>query len=144
MAAGRRDLSGGIFGLVSVIEEHESAIEYDLLTKTRYSLADVGESLSYKRLLAFIKHLPSDSALFREMEPDTAPWMTGEKTAALLADMYDLIESFKATFVNSKSKRKLRSLTPYPRPWLENKGVKKVGKDPIPISEFESWWEGGK
>lgn len=143
MADGRRSIPGGIFGLVEVIGEHETALEYDLLTKTRYSLDDVGERLSYRSLIAFIRHLPADSAYFREVEPDVAPWTDGRVTTALLADIYDLLNAFRGTYVNAHSKKKQRQLKPYPRPWLEDKSVKKVGKDPIPIKDFEKWWEGG-
>ena len=82
-------------------------------------------------LISFIKYLPPDSALNRDMNPkdEFGVWHETVKTNAILADIFDLLAR-----VNSKKGR----AKPYPRP------IKKqsVGKGAIPISEFWDWWNG--
>ena len=143
MVAGWESRFGGILGLVALVEEHGSAIDYDLLTLTSYSLDDIGDGLPWSRFRSFIRHLPAGSALYRELEPDQALWSDGLRTADVLADIFDLLQSFRGTYVNANSKgRKVRNLKPYPRPWLKPK-MQHIGRDPIPIKDFDSWWEGG-
>ena len=81
-------------------------------------------------LLSFINYLPLDSALNNEMNPedDRGPWFTTVKTNAILADIFDL-------YVAAHTKKGQKPST-YPRP----KQSQKVGKDPIPVSEFWDWW----
>lgn len=81
-------------------------------------------------LLSFINYLPPDSALNSEMNPDDekGPWFTTVKTNAILADIFDV-------FMAAHTKKGVQP-KPYPRP----KQKQKVGKDPIPISEFWDWW----
>ena len=81
-------------------------------------------------LLSFINYLPPDSALFQSMHPDdeNGPWFTTVKTNAILADLYDV-------YVASHTKKGVNPQK-YPRP----KEKQKIGKDPIPISEFWDWW----
>lgn len=124
------------------MEEHGSAIDYDLLTLTSYSISDIGDALPWSRFLSFIRHLPMGSALMRELEPEQALWSDGTRLADVLADIFDLLNGFKGTYINAHSKKRARSIEPYPRPWLKKK-TKHFGKDPIPISEFDTWWKGG-
>lgn len=142
MAGRRRPRYGGILSLVALVEEHGSAIDYDLLTLTQYALTDVGSSLPWSRFRSFIQHLPLGSALMRELEPEQAYWSDGARTADVLADVFDLLQSFKATFVNAHSKRRSRNIEPYPRPWLRRK-KQHFGKDAIPLADFDKWWKGG-
>lgn len=142
MAGDVLSLPGGIISLVELVVSHGSALDYDLLTLTRYTLDDIGADLSWERLLHFVQHLPATSALVREMEPDMAQWVDGRALADILADMFDLLQSFLGTYVNANSKKKSRRLKPYPRPWLKPT-TRHFGSDPIPISEFDKWWKEG-
>ena len=83
-------------------------------------------------LLSFIQYLPPDSALYRELNPDdeNGLWFTTLKTNAILADLYDAYAR-----VHTK---KGHTAKPYPRPMVKEKA--KLGKDPIPISQFWDWW----
>ena len=85
-------------------------------------------------LLSFINHLPPDSELRAEMEPqdEFGEWYTTKKTNMILADLFDV-------FVQSKTK-KGRKAKEYPRP----KQKKRIGRGAIPISEFWDWWNGGE
>ena len=74
----------------------ESALNYDLMTKTAHVLADVGRSLSWGDLSDFVANLPPDSALIRAMNPQASAWASGAACASLLADVYDAIIGISA------------------------------------------------
>lgn len=94
-------------------------------------------------LCHFVKHLPLDSATAAEQSgyDGLAVWGSTTRTNMLLADIYDAISAFRYVFTISKSKRgKAKKPRPYPRPWVREK-VRKIGKDPIPVSAFGDWWK---
>lgn len=124
------------------MEEHGAALDYDLLTKTCYQLRDVGGALPWGALLHFVQFLPRDSALKSDMAPatDAERWTRGDATATILADLYDLLSQFRAEMAVKGSERKPRRPKPYPRPGVRPAGTQHLGKDPIPVSEFEGWW----
>ena len=110
------------------------------MTKTRYLLRDVGTLMPEGALLAFVRHLPPDSALRREMDPDTA-WLTGEPTPMLLAAIYDQLSWLQYTIVKANGGKPMKP-RPLKRPGVRD-SVQKVGKSPIPISDFDEWYYGG-
>lgn len=125
-----------------LIHEHGPALDYDLITMTRYNLGDVGGALPWAALRHFVDHLPRTSALSRELVPlsDEERWIAGDMTAPILADIYDAIAQVGANLVAKGTGRQPRTVKPYPRPW-EGRGERRIGSDPIPVSEFESWWD---
>ena len=139
---GGRGHAGGIAELCQLIEAHGAAIDYDLMTLTRYQLCDLGGALSYGALRHFLQYLPRTSAFSREIQPPSEAelWAEGNATAALLADLIDAVNSVGASLMAKGSGRKPRAVKPYPRPW-ETKGTQHIGKDPIPVSEFDAWWD---
>lgn len=139
----RRSDHGGIAELAQLIGEHGSALDYDLLTLTGYTLSDIGGALPWGALLHFVQHLPRDSALSRELEPtsDAERWANGAATAAILADLYDLISQFNNNMAARGTGRRARAAKPYPRPWERAKrGQRRIGSDAVSIAEFERWW----
>lgn len=115
-----------------MIQEHDRAIEYDLMTRTGRTLSEymdmgAGGKLA---LLSFIENLPPDSALNREMNPkdEWGPWLSTLKTNAILADIFDV-------YVAAHTRKGHQPVT-YPRP----KQNQSIGKDAIPVSEFWDWW----
>ena len=137
----RRD-AGGIAELARIIEEHGPALDYDLLTRTRYDLRDVGGALSWGALRHFVQYLPRDSALSRELMPptDAERWTNGEATASLLADLFDLVAMLRSEVLAKGSGKKPKHPRPYPRPGTKPKNTRHVGSKPIPIAKFEEWW----
>lgn len=81
-------------------------------------------------LLSFIRYLPPDAALARELNPkdDAWVWSTPTKTNAILADIFDVF-----VLANSKKGKKPK---PYPRPTKQEH----IGRDAIPIKDFWDWW----
>ena len=136
---GRR---GGIASLAEVIEEHGKALNYDLMTKTRWTLADVGRGLPWSALSAFVAYLPPDSALARSRGVD-ATWTRDQM---LLAQICDLLADANWMSVCKGMKRSKwpKRPKPIPRPGVKGKGNEKhIGSKPIPVSEFDKWYYGG-
>lgn len=121
------------------MSEHYGAINYDLMTRTRYTLDDVGGVLSWDSLHSFITHLRSDSALARELGKATG-WEDTIKTNALLADLYDLLQAVNANLqsiaTHGKKKQKIR---PYPRPGKDDNNTRKIGKKALPYNSLREW-----
>lgn len=147
---GRRSPAGGIADLAGIIAEHGGAVDYDLMTLTSFTLDDLGRALSWRALSHFVAHLPPTSALVREMHPEmgaTLAWADGSMVAPLLADLIDSVAYGRWEYLASrvpKGKKRPRVPKRMPRPWEKaevEKGERRVGSDPIPISEFDSWWE---
>lgn len=118
---------------------HRQAIEYDLLTKTGYTLADVGGALSNSALLSFATHLQGDSATAREIDPD-AQWTL---VPMLLARISDDLQQFVWLYscVHAGKGRKPTQPKPIPRPGVDD-GTRHIGKGAIPVSEFDEWYGG--
>lgn len=136
-----RCVDGGIASLVELIQSHGSALEYDLLTRTHYSLRDLPCRLDWLQLGAFVKHLPLDSALKSEMEPEAAYWEGARRVPMMLADIYDAVAWLQYSYVQAHAKQKIQKPKPYPRPGVK-KAVKTYGRGAIRIKNFNDWWDG--
>ena len=64
------------------------------------------------------------------------------QTNAMLADVYDLLANFATAFAAAHSKSRPKKPKRYPRPW--EKCEQRIGRDPIPIKDFDSWYYGGE
>lgn len=140
---GQRLKAGGIVGLARFVEEHSQALSYDLLTRTHYQLDDIGGSLSWASLYAFIKNLESDSALAKDLGKTTG-WETTLKTNAILADIFDMLQVIHADLVAwaSNGKKKANN-KPYPRPGKgEDKNTRKLGSGAMPLDQLREWFRG--
>ena len=131
---------GGIVSIVSFVSEHYDAITFDLLTKTNYTLDDVGGRLSWSALSSFIKNLDTDSALARDLGRSTG-WEKTIQTNILLADVFDLLQVINANLVGftSGGKQKVK-YKPYPRPGKEE-DKNRIGKGALPLPDLRKWME---
>lgn len=121
------------------IEEHKEAVESDLITSAGVELKDVGGSLSWGAFESFIKNLSYDSALWRSTHQDVADWATTLRTNIILADLYDLIAQVNSNICGGFSRKKPQKNKPYPRPWVNNKDSRKIGKGALPKNELREW-----
>ena len=122
--------------------EHREAIEYDLLTQTGHEFDDIGRSLSWDALDSFLRNVGIDSALARELKPDTAAWATTLKTNAILADIVDELAQINANLVAIGARRPAKKPKPYPRPWRDqNTDEQHFGKGALPPDELRKWFE---
>jgi len=111
------------------------------MTSTRFTLDDLGGALSERALSAFLGHLPPDSATMAEVMGDSGGW---SRTDMLLARICEGIEEL-AWIVACKGVRKSKwpdRPKRIPRPGVDTDGGRRIGRDPIPISEFDEWYGG--
>ena len=123
--------------------DHREALQYDLITRTGYDLDDIGRALSWGALKSFIHQIDYDSALGRETRPKDAAWSTTYQTNVILADIYDAIDQINANLIAIATNKQSKQIKPYPRPYkVKGRGDSKhYGKDPLPVSELEAWFE---
>lgn len=131
-----------MISLAAFVEEHHKAVNYDLLTKTGYELADVGGALSWDALHSFISCLGTDSATMREVDPEVSPWATTAKTNALLADMFDNLSVISANLRAIGSGKRAERPEKYPRP-KKNKNDK-IFKSSATPDEMRAFIEEGR
>ena len=141
----RRGHVGGILSLADFANEHGDALEYDLMTRTRYSVSDVGSALSVSRACAFARQavLDPSTAIHRSVMGEHARWTDGQIVGQIVADIFDQISMLRydiASIVSKKGARP-RFPDPYPRPGSKKRGGIVYGSDPIPTSEFHDWWD---
>lgn len=123
--------------LTKFIDEHGEALTYDLMTRTHYTIDDIGGALSWRSLYSFIKFLGTDSALARDLDKSTG-WETTIKTNAILADIYDLLQVINANLVKVGG-GKTKKINPYPRPGRDEDKKRKIGKDAVPVTDLREW-----
>lgn len=123
--------------LTKFIDEHGEALTYDLMTRTCYTLDDIGGALSWRSLYSFIKFLGTDSALARDLDKSTG-WETTIKTNAILADIYDLLQVINSNLVGIGG-GKPKKPKPYPRPGRDEDKKRKIGKDAVPVTDLREW-----
>ena len=136
MAGGVEGHGGGICGLALLLEEHGEAVEYDLLVMGR-SLDDLGTpALTWRDLFVIVRQAPPTSALARALEPDLAAWASGQVLADLTATVADLLAAGNWQRQGKKSAPRPKRIK---RPGQDN-GEKKFGRAPIPVKDFDDWW----
>ncbi len=116
------------------------------MTKTQFTLDDVGARLSERALLHFCLHLPVTSELWRSMNPnkiDESVWQDESMLPQLMATLIDEVRAFQWMFAQSRSKRSIKNKYPeqIDRPGVKSR-TKKYGAEPIPASEFKEWYGG--
>ena len=123
--------------------KHRGAIEHDLLTKTGYSLDDVGSTLSWDALDSFIANCGADTALAREINEDYYNWSSMVKTNGILADIFDMLAQINANLVAIGTHKASKEPPKYPRPGddRDNKNRKHFGNGAMAKRDFVAWIE---
>lgn len=141
---GQRDgHAGGISSLCRLIDEHAGAIDYDLMTRTRFLLRDVPDILDWETLAHFVSHLDAGSALRGELKPDEAGWEGGLRSPMLLAELVDTVNMLRwelACMHARKGSPRPKRPKRIPRPGVKDPD-RKIGRQPIPRSQFRAWWD---
>lgn len=136
MAEGLGCVSGGIFGLLDLLEAHPEELEYDLISHG-LRLRQLGTALlSWRDLLVIVRQQPPEAALARAMDPEGSAWGLSEQLLAAIAD-----SAHVRVWQAGSGKRHDRP-KPIPRPGVES-GSKKVHKhEVLPAGEMASWLGG--
>lgn len=141
---GRRE-PGGIASLVRLNRETDGALNADMMVRlgVPFSLAP---RIGWGNLADFVRHLGRDSCVYRARNPEEELFASGLHSNAALADLYDLVAEFITLYASAHSGKGRRPNRPkrYPRPWVEDGEFERIGRDPIPVSEFDRWYYGGE
>lgn len=111
----------------------------DLLIKTGHDLEDIGRTLSWSALGAFLRHPDLTSETARELEPELANWSGALKTNAILADIYDMLAMINANLCAMGSGKRATRPKAYTRPG--DKDTKKIGKNALPPDQLRAWFD---
>ena len=121
------------------MSEHRNAVERDLLVKTGHTLDDVGRSLSWDALGAFVQNDTIEpSALLYETDAERYQWGTVAQTNYLLADIYDILSVINENLKIKGTKARGKMPKPHPRPHDREKTTKKIGTA-MPAADFDAW-----
>ena len=112
------------------------------MTRTRYTLDDLGAELPERALLAFLRRLPAESETAVELSPEAAGWTRSEMLLARLCEGIETLTWVEICKGSRKSKRPPRPKR-IPRPGVSD-DAQHIGREPIPISEFDKWFYGGE
>lgn len=135
MAGGVGDQRGGILSLCRLIERYGEAIEFDLLQVGR-SLDELGDSLSWRDLWVLVmRWQKTPGTATCEAVHDVVLWDTPTQ---ILAGIFDLLGISNWQRAGKRSARKPK---PLDRPWDKKAKSRSFGSDPIPISQFNDWWD---
>lgn len=133
MAEGLPREPGGIFGLLDLVDEHREAIEFELALIGRDLDALGTPGLSWRALYVLVRRwqkLPGNA--FAESVHGTPVPSWTEQVLAVIVDQLQAANFRLGRGKGSKPKRFER--------WWE-KVKKRFGRDPIPMSKFDDWWE---
>lgn len=106
--------------------------------QTGYTLDDVGSTLSWSALGAFLHRVEPDGAIAHEIEPDIAAFSSRFKTNAILADIYDVLAQINANMVAGFSRKRTSKPKRYPRPGDNDK--RRIGAGSMTVNELDSWF----
>lgn len=86
MAGGREDHGGGIVGLLDLIEEHGTALEYDLIAlglRLRYCPS---EGFDWRDLKVVVSQADDKTKLWQSQNPKFAGWTVTDRLLAIIAN----------------------------------------------------------
>ncbi|MGK9222071.1 MULTISPECIES: hypothetical protein [unclassified Microbacterium] len=135
MARGLGDRAGGILGLLDLVDEHQEAIEYELIA-AGLRLRDLSTpALTWRDLFVLVRRwqkTPGNALAAGVYGAEVPSW-----TEQVLATIVDLLQAVawklpRPRRSGGKPKRFAR--------WWE-KRTQAFGRDPIPASQFDDWWE---
>ena len=106
---------------------------------TGHSLEDIGRSLPWSALGAFLRNPEITGEIARDLEPELTKWVSTAKTNAILADIYDMLAMINANVCAVGSGRKATKPKSYPRPNDSEK--KSIGKNALPPDQLREWFE---
>lgn len=126
--------TGGIYGLLDLVDEHQEAIEFELLVIGRHLDELSSAALSWRDLFVLVRRwqMTPGNAFAASMHGQEVPaW--SEQVLAIVVDMLNGIAFILKRGKGSRPKRLQR--------WWEKRKTQKFGREAIPIASFDAWWE---
>ena len=109
-----------------------------MITLAGIEIGDIGGSLSWGAFDSFLRRLPYDSAVYKELHPEIGDWSSNLRTNVLLADIYDCLCQINVNMIGGFGRKKATKIKKYPRPWSKKNG-KSIGKNALPKKELHEW-----
>ena len=109
-----------------------------MFSSTGYTIDDLGERLGWDVFNDFLTNLGTQSALAKQVTPETSVWGSTEKTNMILADIYDVLSAIHYTLAKIGG-GKPKKPTPYPR--IGDKKKQRFGnkKSSLPVTQMREW-----
>lgn len=137
MARGVDGQPGGIFGLLDLIDEHQEALEYELI-REGVRLRDLpSESLNWRDLFVLVRRwqkTPGNAFAASVHGAEVPSW-----TEQVLALVFDALQGIAFILKRGKGQRPKRLTR-----WWEKRKEQRFGRDPIPLSQFAGWWDSAR
>lgn len=126
---------GGTASLAAFLNDHQDAVEADLLRYYRLDLpADLGtDRLTWRRLKVLIEQLPAESCTVRTTRGDTAAWTLEPMLLALIAD-HLAIGNWQRAMSGRKAAQRTRAPRQIQRPGVREPGERRLGGRPQPVA----------
>lgn len=115
------------------------------MTMTGFTLDDLGRSLPWRALLAFVRNLPPASATCRARSEECMEaglWCDPAMMPQLMAAMIDELRAFEWMFARAHGDKRSRRPERIERPGVKPRKVR-YGRDAVPVRDFARWWNGG-
>lgn len=117
------------------------------MTRTHFTLDDLGCDLRPRALLNFLRYLPPQAESVKAQSDkarEIGEWSDIKLTPQLLASLVDAVNMIAWEIAQVNSKRNLRTKIPEPihRPGVKDRH-KHLGSEPIKVKDFDKWWNGG-
>jgi hypothetical protein len=118
---------------LTLSRETWAAIEADLL-RIGFTMADLGEKVSWRAVAAFVKHSGQDSAVYQEANGADSAWTLETQLLALIADVLQIGNWQRG---GGQSKRPVQ----LPRPGVQApEKASTWGDDALTVEAFDEWW----
>lgn len=118
-----------------LIDEHQEAVEYELINRG-LRLHQLGtKRLTWRDLLVITRHSPPGNAIDRAMNPDEFMWGLPEQLYATIVDQLR-IANWMRTEDGSKGRNPPE---PLPRPGLVDPDQTTFGEGPLPLDELDEF-----
>lgn len=134
MARRVRHSAGGIFGLLELVDEHQEAIEFELLIIGRHLNELATPALSWRDLYVLVRRwqrTPGNAFAAAVHGGEVPSWI--EQVLALVVDALHGIAFILKRGKGQRPKRLQR--------WWEKRKQQRFGREPIALSKFDAWWE---
>lgn len=131
--AARRN-TGGIFGVLELLDKYEDEIEYDLLSVglDLYEIGREGARTTWRHVLAVTRCHHPDTALARAIDPERAAWQVNVELLAQLQDTLSMLAWNLGGQHGAKPKR-------IPRPGTKGETTTYGGGESWTPESFDLW-----
>lgn len=132
--------AGKLIGLAALIDEHDEAIEFDLLSlgyRLRW-LDSPARDFNWRDLWVLVRNLGPDSATHVAVNGrEESEWTLANHLLAMIAENTSLAIWMKTADAQKKPPRNRPK--PIFRPGVEDDSKQKIGKDTLPAADMISW-----